>query len=73
MHSYRGPPPPRSHHYAPLKPNPPGEKAFAAGADIKEMAPRDYIETYTGNMFADWANIQGVQTPVVAAVNGYAL
>ena len=48
-------------------------KAFAAGADIKEMAPRDYIQCYTKNMFADWANLSKVQTPTIAAVNGFAL
>jgi len=49
------------------------EKAFAAGADIKEMAPLDYIQTYSTNMFADWATLTKVQTPVIAAVNGFAL
>ena len=33
------------------------EKAFAAGADIKEMAAPTYTETYSSNMFADWADI----------------
>lgn len=49
------------------------EKAFAAGADIKEMAPKEYIEAYTTNMFANWANLSKIQTPTIAAVNGFAL
>jgi len=49
------------------------EKAFAAGADIKEMAPMDYVTTYTNNMFANWANLSRIQTPTIAAVNGFAL
>lgn len=49
------------------------EKAFAAGADIKEMQPMDYVSSYTQNMFADWANLSKIQTPTIAAVNGFAL
>ena len=40
------------------------EKAFAAGADIKEMALKTYKETYTSNMFADWADITHIAKPV---------
>lgn len=49
------------------------EKAFAAGADIKEMASKTYTETYTTNMFADWADITRISKPTIAAVSGYAL
>lgn len=49
------------------------EKAFAAGADIKEMAPLDYMQAYKNNMFANWTDISKVQTPTIAAVNGFAL
>ena len=49
------------------------EKAFAAGADIKEMADKEYIECYNTNMFADWAKLGHIQTPTIAAVSGYAL
>ena len=33
------------------------DKAFAAGADIKEMAERTYIESYTSNMFRNWTDV----------------
>lgn len=48
-------------------------KAFAAGADIKEMAPKGYMETYRPNMFEPWADLTKLSKPIVAAVNGYAL
>eukprot|EP00924_Labyrinthula_sp_SR-Ha-C_P006144 maker-scaffold_54-snap-gene-1.21-mRNA-1 protein AED:0.30 eAED:0.30 QI:228/1/1/1/1/1/2/293/274 len=48
-------------------------KAFAAGADIKEMQPLDFVGNYKGNLFANWADITKIQTPVIAAVNGFAL
>ncbi|GLD92140.1 hypothetical protein PINS_up000673 [Pythium insidiosum] len=49
------------------------DKAFAAGADIKEMANKSFVEAYKSNMFADWGDITKVTKPVIAAVNGYAL
>ena len=49
------------------------QKAFAAGADIKEMETQTYISTYTANMFSQWADLTKIQTPTLAAVNGYAL
>jgi enoyl-CoA hydratase/carnithine racemase len=49
------------------------KKAFAAGADIKEMASRQFIDVYKNNMFAEWADLTTVKKPVIAAVNGYAL
>jgi len=50
------------------------ERAFAAGADIKEMAPQSYMDMYKANFFAD-ANdrISAIRKPIVAAVAGYAL
>ncbi|HEY1960924.1 MAG TPA: enoyl-CoA hydratase [Rhizomicrobium sp.] len=50
------------------------ERAFAAGADIKEMQPRSYMEMYKTNFFADAADrIAAIRKPIVAAVAGYAL
>ena len=49
------------------------EKAFAAGADIKEMAQKTYPATYYENMFASWQDVAALRTPTIAAVNGYAL
>ncbi|HEY1614728.1 MAG TPA: enoyl-CoA hydratase [Rhizomicrobium sp.] len=50
------------------------ERAFAAGADIKEMAPRTYMEMFKTNFFAAAADrISAVRKPIVAAVAGYAL
>lgn len=49
------------------------DRAFAAGADIKEMADRDYMEAYQTNMFEVWGNLAKVQTPTIAAVRGFAL
>ena len=49
------------------------KKAFAAGADIKEMQPKNYITCYTENTFSDWSDLTKIQTPTIAAVNGFAL
>ncbi|HEX7661022.1 MAG TPA: enoyl-CoA hydratase [Pseudonocardiaceae bacterium] len=49
------------------------EKAFAAGADIKEMAPRSFSDVYAANWFAGWDALARVRTPLIAAVAGYAL
>ncbi|KAF0709197.1 hypothetical protein AaE_012943 [Aphanomyces astaci] len=46
---------------------------WAAGADIKEMATREFIEVYNTTMFANWGDIAKIQKPVIAAVNGFAL
>ncbi|KNB53167.1 enoyl-CoA hydratase [Streptomyces caatingaensis] len=48
-------------------------KAFAAGADIKEMRPRSYMDMYLEDWFAAWDRLGRVRTPTVAAVAGYAL
>jgi len=49
------------------------EKAFAAGADIKEMADKTFIEAYLGNFCADWHAAAQARKPIVAAVAGFAL
>ncbi|MCJ8504723.1 enoyl-CoA hydratase [Kocuria flava] len=49
------------------------EKAFAAGADIKEMADRGFSEMFRADWFAGWDAFTRVRTPVVGAVAGYAL
>lgn len=40
------------------------KKAFAAGADIKEMSTRNYIECYTNNLFENWADVTKITKPV---------
>ncbi|MDO4686855.1 MAG: enoyl-CoA hydratase-related protein, partial [Corynebacterium sp.] len=49
------------------------EKAFAAGADIKEMASKSATDMFTSDWFAGWDGLATVRTPVIAAVSGYAL
>jgi enoyl-CoA hydratase len=49
------------------------QKAFAAGADIKEMLPLDYPSMVASNWFGAWDRFAAIRTPVVAAVGGYAL
>jgi enoyl-CoA hydratase len=49
------------------------EKAFAAGADIKEMADKTFIEAYLENFCADWDGAARARKPIVAAVAGFAL
>jgi len=49
------------------------EKAFAAGADIKEMQNREFQNNYKENFLGWWSNITLVRKPIIAAVNGYAL
>lgn len=48
-------------------------KAFAAGADIKEMADQGYIDMYLRDPFHGWNSFSRLRTPVIAAVAGYAL
>jgi enoyl-CoA hydratase len=50
-----------------------GEKAFAAGADIKEMAEATPVSLTLANSFARWERIRRVRKPIIAAVRGYAL
>ncbi|HMQ57459.1 MAG TPA: enoyl-CoA hydratase [Rhizobiaceae bacterium] len=49
------------------------EKAFAAGADIKEMQPLTYADTYGRDLFADCDRMLRIRKPIIAAVAGYAL
>ncbi|MBM3530499.1 MAG: enoyl-CoA hydratase [Alphaproteobacteria bacterium] len=49
------------------------EKAFAAGADIKEMANREYMDAFLNNFGANEDGIARARKPVVAAVAGFAL
>jgi enoyl-CoA hydratase len=49
------------------------EKAFAAGADIKEMQPKSYVEAFMEDFFAGWEEVTRVRKPIIAAVAGYAL
>lgn len=49
------------------------EKAFAAGADIKEMQPINFVDAYLADMFAEWQKVERVRKPIIAAVSGYAL
>ncbi|MGG5174405.1 enoyl-CoA hydratase [Pseudarthrobacter sp. J1763] len=49
------------------------EKAFAAGADIKEMASKGYAEMYASDWFRHWEDLTRLRIPVVAAVSGFAL
>jgi enoyl-CoA hydratase len=50
-----------------------GEKAFAAGADIKEMQPQGFASMYAANFFAGWEQVTATRKPWIAAVNGFAL
>jgi len=49
------------------------EKAFAAGADIKEMADASAVEMLQRDQFARWDRIRKIKKPIIAAVGGFAL
>jgi enoyl-CoA hydratase len=49
------------------------EKAFAAGADIKEMQAKTYVEAFLEDFFVGWEEFTRTRKPVIAAVAGYAL
>jgi enoyl-CoA hydratase len=49
------------------------ERAFAAGADIKEMAQKSYQDVFLGGLFSGWDDFAAIRTPTIAAVSGYAL
>ncbi len=49
------------------------DKAFAAGADIKEMQPRNFPAAYQEDFISKWETILRVRKPVIAAVAGFAL
>jgi enoyl-CoA hydratase len=48
-------------------------KAFAAGADIKEMSRLGFADVFGSDFFAPWAKLAAVRTPTIAAVAGHAL
>ncbi len=49
------------------------EKAFAAGADIKEMADKNAEQMFTDNQFEPFYKLRSIRKPIIAAVNGFAL
>ena len=49
------------------------EKAFAAGADIKEMQAQSFASMYSSNFFAGWEQVTRTRKPWIAAVSGFAL
>ena len=49
------------------------EKAFAAGADIKEMQDKTYVDAFLEDLFSGWDSVGRVRKPLIAAVAGYAL
>lgn len=49
------------------------EKAFAAGADIKEMQGNTYSDCILNNFLANWTKVAETRKPTIGAVNGYAL
>jgi enoyl-CoA hydratase len=49
------------------------EKAFAAGADIKEMQSKSYVQAYKDDFIAKWYGVANTRKPVIAAVAGFAL
>src|SRR5438128_10208138 len=49
------------------------EKAFAAGADIREMAGKSYMDAFMGDFAAQWDRVARARKPVIAAVAGFAL
>ncbi len=48
-------------------------KAFIAGADIKEMHEKSYIDMFLGDKQSEWQGFAATRTPIIAAVNGFAL
>jgi enoyl-CoA hydratase len=49
------------------------DKAFAAGADIKEMADKSFAEAFLGEFVSSWDRVAHMRKPVIAAVAGFAL
>ena len=49
------------------------ERAFAVGADIKELASKSYLDMLTEDYMAGWDAFTALRTPKIAAVSGYAL
>ena len=49
------------------------DKAFAAGADIKEMQDKSFADVFLGDFISRWENVAKARKPVIAAVSGFAL
>ena len=49
------------------------DTAFAAGADIKEMQPKNYVDVFSSDFIGKWDRLSRCRKPVIAAVAGYAL
>ena len=49
------------------------EKAFATGADIKEMQSRDYMDVFMSDFISRWERVGKTRKPIIAAVAGFAL
>jgi enoyl-CoA hydratase len=49
------------------------EKAFAAGADIKQMSSQSFADMYAADFFSGWEKVTATRKPWIAAVAGYAL
>src|SRR5580704_2299596 len=49
------------------------DKAFAAGADIKEMRDKTYMDTFLEDLIGKWGGIAQARKPIIAAVAGFAL
>lgn len=49
------------------------DEAFAAGADIKEMQNRSFVDVYLGDFVKSWERVTHCRKPMIAAVAGYAL
>ena len=49
------------------------EKAFAAGADIREMKDKTFTDVYLGNFLGTWDDVTEFRKPIIAAVSGYCL
>jgi len=50
-----------------------GDRAFAAGADIGDMAEATVVDMYERNQFARWEKIKRIRKPIIAAVSGFCL
>lgn len=49
------------------------EKAFAAGADIKEMKDKQFADVYRDQFLGHWSKMNSVRKPIIGAVSGYAV
>jgi enoyl-CoA hydratase len=49
------------------------DKAFAAGADVKEMAEKTYVDAYLTRFLDGWTRVSETRKPVIAAVSGFCL